>query len=569
MKKLIAIMTLACVATSPLKAQTSTTVQTPGSESADMPEGMKVTENDLMRDYNNRTNLSASSSPVRNLPYDDKILADRLSRIPTIIELPLNEVTRKYIDTYASRMKRSVAVMLGSSNFYNPIFEEALERHELPLELKYLPVIESGLRPNATSSAGAAGLWQFILAAGKQYGLEVNTLVDERRDPIKSSDAAARYLSDLYTTFGDWSLAIAAYNCGPGTVQKAILRAGTTKENADFWTIYDYLPHETRGYVPAFIAATYIMNYYCEHGITPMSANFPAESDTIVVSRDARFSSISSVCNVTVDELRSLNPQYRHDIVPRDYAVRLPASAIENFITKEDLIYGSSPATVPETTENESTVAAASAQTYDVTPVQTQLEDTTPVQVTEYAQEQVTENVPTQVEENILTQVEEYAQTQIEETVQKQEEETPQTEIVQPVHITTVQPVVQTQTTAQPETTQNQLVAEVKPLDIQAAPAKVTPVTVAQNNAPTVQAGAASKTADNKQTAAQKNKWQSKQQTSKKKKQQQPRTKSVEVKSGDNLTKIARQNGTTVDNLRRLNNIKGSTIRPGQKIRVK
>ncbi len=554
MKKIIAIMTLACLATSPLKAQTSTTAQTPGNESADMPEGMKVTENDLMRDYNNRTNLSSSSTPVRNLPYDDKILEDRLSRIPTIIELPLNEVTRKYIDTYASRMKRSVSVMLGSSNFYNPIFEEALERHELPLELKYLPVIESGLRPNATSSAGAAGLWQFILAAGKQYGLEINTLVDERRDPIKSSEAAARYLSDLYNSFGDWSLAIAAYNCGPGTVQKALLRAGTTKENADFWAIYDYLPHETRGYVPAFIAATYIMNYYCEHGITPMSANFPAESDTIVVSRDARFASISSVCNVTVDELRSLNPQYRHDIVPRDYAVRLPSSAIENFITKEDQIYGSSPATVPETTEEDANaVAVTTVPTYDETPVQTQVE--------EIAQ--------TRVEVPVETQVEEIAQTQIEVPVETQVEEVAQTQVEEPVHITPVQPVTQTQTSVQPENTQTQLIAEVKPLDSQAAPAKVTPVVVAQDNAQKAQPAAAAKPANNKQAATQKNNRWNNQQTAKKKKPQQPRTKSVEVQSGDNLTKIARQNGTTVENLRKLNNIKGSTIRPGQKIRVK
>jgi len=311
-------------------------------DAVDMPESMFVSEDVLMTDYNNNSNLTPGSGTARVLSYDDSVLVSRLSRIPTTIEMPLNDVTRKFIDNYSNRMKGSVAIMLGASNFYNPIFEEALERYGLPLELRYLPVIESALRPTATSRAGAAGLWQFMIGTGKRYGLEVNTLVDERRDPIKSSEAAAHYLSDLYDMFGDWSLAIAAYNCGEGNVQKALTRTGN-QEGSDFWSIYNRLPRETRGYVPAFIAATYIMNYYCDHGIVPHEASLPLESDTVVVQREVTFAQIVSKCNVTVDELRAINPQYRKDIVPASYTLRLPASAIEDFILYEDSIYGVSP----------------------------------------------------------------------------------------------------------------------------------------------------------------------------------------------------------------------------------
>lgn len=305
----------------------------------DMPEGMLISEDDLMKESANINTLSEGIGESRVLSYDDSVLVSRLSRIPTTIEMPLNDVTRKFIDSYSTRMKSSVAIMLGAANFYNPIFEEALERYGLPLELKYLPVIESALRPSATSRAGAAGLWQFMIGTGKRYGLEVNTLVDERRDPIKSSEAAAHYLSDLYDMFGDWSLAIAAYNCGEGNVQKAITRSGG-QEGSDFWSVYNRLPRETRGYVPAFIAATYIMNYYCEHGIVPHDVTLPLESDTVVVAHEVSFAQIASKCHVSVDELRAINPQYRKDIVPVDYTLRLPAGSIEDFILYEDSIYG-------------------------------------------------------------------------------------------------------------------------------------------------------------------------------------------------------------------------------------
>nr|MCR5312624.1 lytic transglycosylase domain-containing protein [Bacteroidaceae bacterium] len=291
--KRFCIYTFLLVATSTSWAQNVVTVDEGEgvTEEIEMPEGMIISGEELMDDYVNKENLKPSTnitSRIRELSYDDSIIVSRLSRIPTTIEMPLNNVTRKFIDTYSNKMKRSVSVMLGSSNFYMPIFEEALERYGLPLELKYLPVIESALRPAATSRVGAAGLWQFMITTGKKYGLRVNTLVDERRDPVKASDAAARYLRDLYGMFNDWGLAIAAYNCGEGNVQRAILRSGNTGKT-DYWSVYGRLPRETRGYVPAFIAANYIMNYYCEHGITPYETSLPEETDTVIVNNDVKF----------------------------------------------------------------------------------------------------------------------------------------------------------------------------------------------------------------------------------------------------------------------------------------
>ena len=209
----------------------------------------------------------------------------------------------------------------------------------LPLELKYLPVIESALNPNAVSRVGATGLWQFMITTGKHYGLEVNSLVDERRDPVRASYAAAQYLRDLYRIFGDWNLVIAAYNCGPETINKAIHRS---KGETDYWKIYPYLPKETRGYVPAFIAANYIMNYYCEHNICPMETELPSKTDTVMVNRDVHFEQVANVLGIDVDQIKQLNPQYRRNIVngsSKPSALRLPQMLVNDFIDKEDSIY--------------------------------------------------------------------------------------------------------------------------------------------------------------------------------------------------------------------------------------
>lgn len=309
----------------------------------ELPEGMQAHEIDsLLSDWQTRNFLTFDESCETtgiNPEFDAQTYAHRLSRLPNVIEMPYNEIVQKYINQYSGRLRNSVAVLLGASNFYNPIFEEALESYQLPLELKYLPIIESALNPTATSRAGAVGLWQFMIVTGKQYGLEITSLIDERRDPIKASYAAAHYLRDLYNIFGDWTLAIASYNCGPNNVNKAIKRAGGTK---DYWSIYPYLPNETRGYVPAFIAANYIMNYYCDHNICPVNTTLPMGTDTIQVSRNVRMERISALCNIEEEELRRLNPQYRTNLIPgnvRPCTLRMPTAAINAFIEAGDSIY--------------------------------------------------------------------------------------------------------------------------------------------------------------------------------------------------------------------------------------
>ncbi len=308
----------------------------------DIPEAMIAEVDSLLHLYNTKTYLKNDVDcdfPDINPTYEPSVYEERLRKLPTIIEMPYNQVVQRFIDSYSGRLRRSVSIMLGASNLYMPIFEQALESYGLPLELKYLPVIESALNPKAVSRVGATGLWQFMLGTGKNYGLEINSLVDERRDPVKASYAAAHYLSDLYKIFGDWPLVIASYNCGPANVDKAIHRAGGVK---DYWKIYPYLPHETRGYVPAFIAANYIMNYYCDHNICPMSATLPAHTDTIHINRDLHFDQIANVLGIDVKEIETLNPQYRRNIIngsSNPSILRLKSQDILSFIDKQDSIY--------------------------------------------------------------------------------------------------------------------------------------------------------------------------------------------------------------------------------------
>ncbi len=296
----------------------------------------KMQENWYLKNYAQLDrNADSRPSPVTT----DQDYIDRLALLPTVIDMPYNSVVKNFIVMYSERKRQLVENMLGMSLYYMPIFEEALERYGLPLELRYLPVIESALNPAAVSRAGAAGLWQFMPGTATQMGLELNSLVDMRRDPIASSDAAARYLKQLYGIFGDWSLAIASYNCGPGNVAKAIRRAGGGKK--DFWEIYPFLPAETRGYVPAFIAANYVMNNYDKHNISPALARKPILTDTVHISRRIHFRQISDVLAIPMDELRALNPQFRTDLIPGDirpYALVLPSLQTFAYIANEDSI---------------------------------------------------------------------------------------------------------------------------------------------------------------------------------------------------------------------------------------
>lgn len=269
----------------------------------------------------------------------DSVFIKRLQKMHTVVPMTYNAEVRAFIKVYLRIMSRRLDAMLSLSEYYFPMFEETLDHYGVPQELKYLTIVESALNPQATSRAGAAGLWQFIYTTGKLYDLEVNSLVDERRDPFKSTVAAARFLKRLYDIYGDWQLAMAAYNCGPGGVNKAIARSGGKHT---FWEIYPYLPRETRGYVPKYIAASYIMNYYHEHGLTAGRYELPLHVDTIHIHKDLHLSVASSIAGIPVEQLRQLNPQFRTDVIPassREYALSLPASKASHFLRYEDSIY--------------------------------------------------------------------------------------------------------------------------------------------------------------------------------------------------------------------------------------
>ena len=284
------------------------------------------------------TNTAFVSGDTAVLQYSDSVYVSRLRKINSIIDLPYNNIIRNHIHVYTIRQREKFSAVLALKDYYFPMIEDVFDSYGLPAELKYMAVIESALNPTAVSRMGATGLWQFMYSTGRMYGLTINSVVDERRDPLKATHAAAKYLRDLYKIYDDWALVIAAYNCGPGNVNKAIRRSGSKK---DYWDIYYKLPRETRGYIPMYIAAAYAVNYFPEHNIIPMQLNIPVATDTIMINKDIHLSQISEVMGIPLGELKALNPQYKTGLVPgssKQMTLTLPMNHLGDFIDLNDTI---------------------------------------------------------------------------------------------------------------------------------------------------------------------------------------------------------------------------------------
>lgn len=469
--------------------------------------------------------MDSTAQHARQQPVSDEVYIDRLQRLQTVMPMQYNDVVRGFIELYSMRKPQLVENMLGLSLYYMPIFEEALERHGMPQELKYLPVIESALNPNAVSPAGAAGLWQFITSTGKGQGLEINSLVDERRDPWTSTEAACAYLKKLHDIYNDWNLAIAAYNCGPGTVNKAINRAGgTIGQDNDYWQIYYYLPTETRGYVPAFIAANYIMNYYGEHGLKPVLARMPMVVDTVHVTNRVHFDQISAVLGIPIDELRALNPQYRKDIIPgnaKEYVLTLPSKQAYCYQVNEPIIIG----------YNAATYNTAPTVTPGLTQAVVEKEDT----IGKYREETTTVYHKVKRGETLKSIADQYGVTaqsiRSANNLSSSRVRTGKTLKIVVVKKVYLDPEVAAQVASADSTAVDSVAVVPDPAPVQ--PAKTTPA----KTTPT-------------------------------KTKPQPQYTTYTVKSGDTLGKIANKHHTTVAAIKKANGLRSDMIKPGQKLKI-
>lgn len=521
----------------------------------------KMQQNWYLQNYADIDRQADSRASVT--PTDEELI-ERLGQLPTVIEMPFNSVVRNYIMMYSDRRKQLVENMLGMSLYYMPIFEQALDRYGLPMELKYLPVIESALNPDAVSRAGATGLWQFMLGTATGEGLEVNSLVDQRRDPYTSSDAAARYLKKLYDIFGDWSLAIASYNCGPGNVNKAIRRAGGEGKK-DFWQIYPYLPAETRGYVPAFIAANYVMNYYDKHNISPALARKPIVTDTVHVGRRVHFEQIRDVLGIPMEELETLNPQYRTGLIPGDirpYSLVLPSLQVYAYIANEDTIVNHNAERYARRDVVEPAEAGSGSDSRG-----------------EYVEELVVKYHTVKRGETLNSIARKYGVTAA--SIRKTNKTGKKVRRGQKLRINTYQrryvtPAPDAESTPVQETQTNELPVQEAAADTTATAAPTVREaheadTVAHGNAPEAQtkpSGESRRVAE--AMSGSKDKQQkvraNKPVPEKKPKETKPRTHTVA--KGENLSKIANKYGVSIDAIREANGIKGDNIRAGQKLKI-